>query len=74
MRKRILQLFLTTLLLALGSSLAIAQTVVTGKVIDSETSEPLIGVSVSTGQGASLRGVTTDMAGGFRFEVPPNLS
>lgn len=70
MRKRILQLFLTTLLLALGSSLAIAQTVVTGKVIDSETSEPLIGVSVSTGQRASLRGVTTDMDGGFRFEVP----
>ena len=54
MRKRILQLFLTTLLLALGSSLAIAQTVVTGKVIDSETSEPLIGVSVSTGQGSAV--------------------
>ncbi|MDO4671695.1 MAG: carboxypeptidase-like regulatory domain-containing protein [Porphyromonadaceae bacterium] len=49
---------------------AFAQTVVTGKVVDEKTSEPIIGASVTIGSGTNLKGAVTDMDGKFTLETP----
>lgn len=53
---------------------AVAQTVVTGQVIDEKTSEPIIGASVTIGQGDNLKGAVTDMDGKFSLETPSTVT
>ncbi|MFZ1703403.1 MAG: SusC/RagA family TonB-linked outer membrane protein [Saprospiraceae bacterium] len=55
-------------LLSLGSLLT-AQTTIKGRVIDSETSEGLIGAFVVAKQNSSI-GTSTDFDGNFEIEVP----
>ena len=50
--------------------MSFAQVVVTGQVLDAENNAPIVGASVTTGQGSTLRGVTTDLNGKFRIDVP----
>lgn len=51
----------------LCQAMAIAQTTIVGTVLDSETDEPLIGVSV--GEKGTTNGVLTDLDGGFTLKV-----
>ncbi|MBB6276489.1 TonB-dependent receptor [Porphyromonas circumdentaria] len=67
--------FMSLLLLTLISiGWTYAQTLVTGKVLDKELKSPIVGASVSTGQGATLKGTTTDAEGNFKLEVPRNAT
>ena len=50
--------------------MSFAQVVVTGQVLDAENNAPIVGASVTTGQGSTLRGVTSDLDGKFRIDVP----
>ena len=60
MKKNVLR-FLTVITLVLcGAFTAAAQVVLTGTVLDAESNQPIVGVSVTTGQGQTLRGTTTD--------------
>ncbi len=69
MKKTTLKLLIASICILLGFNWAQAQTVVTGQVLDAETSEPIIGASVSTGSGATLKGVSTDLDGKFEFST-----
>lgn len=74
MKKNVLR-FLTVITLVLcGAFTAAAQVVLTGTVLDAESNQPIVGVSVTTGQGQTLRGTTTDLNGRFHFDVPANAT
>jgi len=62
------KLFFLLLAVLLGSSTVFAQTVIKGIVIDKDTKEPLIGVSVFSED--SKVGIATDLDGSFRLRVP----
>ena len=70
MKKNALRFFLCLAIFVAGALGVSAQVIVTGTVLDAENHQPLVGVSVTNGQGAALRGTTTDLDGHFRFEVP----
>jgi outer membrane receptor protein involved in Fe transport len=58
-------------LICLSCSLAIAQTIVTGKISDAKTGEPLVGVNITVK--GKLTGTVTDAQGNFNLTVntPP---
>ncbi|GAD05944.1 hypothetical protein HQ45_03135 [Porphyromonas crevioricanis] len=70
MKRAFLRLTLVGMLCLLAGSMAWAQTLLTGRVLDKTTRETIVGVSVTTGQGSSLKGTVTDVDGKFSFEVP----
>ncbi|MEP0986517.1 TonB-dependent receptor [Ekhidna sp.] len=59
---------LLTLMLALSVTVIFAQSTVSGKVIDAETGEALIGATIL--EKGTSNGVITDMQGSFSIEVP----
>jgi len=63
-----MRLFLLSLLLAFSCSAVFAQSIITGKLLDSKTKEPLIGATVS------IKGTTTaasaTLTGSFKLTVP----
>ncbi|WP_367913362.1 SusC/RagA family TonB-linked outer membrane protein [Leadbetterella sp. DM7] len=67
MNRNLIQ-FPLVLILLLFSLTALAQNVVTGRVIDAKTNEPLPGATVTFATNG--RGVSTDENGNFRIEVP----
>lgn len=67
--------FICLLLLGIvGIGWGYAQTLVTGRVLDKEMKAPIVGASVTTGQGVTLKGTTTDVDGNFKLEVPRNAT
>ena len=70
MRQNVFRLLCAISLLIAGVGVSFAQVIVTGQVLDAESNAPVIGASVTTGQGSSLRGVTSDFDGKFRIDVP----
>ncbi|MEY3194300.1 MAG: hypothetical protein RIQ78_397, partial [Bacteroidota bacterium] len=63
---------LTLFAMLLTIQVAFAQRVLTGKVADAETNEPLIGATVSV-TGTSI-GVATDANGGFSLNIPASAT
>lgn len=69
MRKNLIH-FLLIAMLSVFSAAAFAQTTVRGQLVDSETSEPLVGAAVMV-EGTS-QGSVTDIDGYFKQSVAPN--
>lgn len=67
MRKKMISFLLFTVFALLGVNTAVAQIVVSGNVIDAETSEPLIGASIRISGSQKL--VQTDDNGSFSLKV-----
>ncbi|MDY6121816.1 MAG: TonB-dependent receptor [Porphyromonas sp.] len=70
MKQTFLRAALVGVFCLLSSSMTWAQTLLSGRVLDQSTGDPIIGLSVTTGQGTNLKGVVTDVDGKFSFEVP----
>ena len=68
MKLKFTKLFMPLLVLALAGQTAFAQQLITGTVIDAETSDVLIGASVSL-KGDATRGTITDPDGKFRISA-----
>ncbi len=60
-------LSITVVLLSVSSLIAQATGLVTGSVVDADTREPLIGVTIATAGGS---GTVTDVDGNYRLELP----
>ena len=56
MRQNVFRLLCAVALMIAGVGVSFAQVVVTGQVLDAENNAPIIGASVTTGQGSTLRG------------------
>lgn len=67
LKTRKMKKHLLTLLLALGSVVLFAQTTVSGKIVDAETGEALIGATVL--EKGTNNGVITDVQGAFTLKV-----
>lgn len=67
MRNHLKYFLLCAVLLFIGSASAFAQATLKGKIVDAETSEPLIGATISV-SGAS-QGTVTDIDGSFEFSL-----
>lgn len=74
MKQKFLRFTLIWAMCLMGVMSAVAQTVVTGKVVDKDSQEPVIGVSVTVGQGANMKGAITDMDGNFTLETSSNAT
>ena len=64
--------FLLMAVLMFVSTMAFAQTKVTGQLVDAETNEPLIGAAVL--QDGTTNGTTTDFDGNFTLDVSKNAT
>ena len=61
MRQNVFRLLFAIALMIAGVGVSFAQVVVTGQVLDAENNAPIVGASVTTGQGTTRRGETSDL-------------
>lgn len=74
MKQNVLRFIWAMVLSVAGISWTLAQTIVTGQIVDNDSNLPIVGASVTTGQGATLKGTSTNVDGFFKLEVPRNAT